>query len=290
MFYGIIGPRGGLTRIQSEFTQKFSKKDVAGIQREFSKAKGGLFVLYEERTRQTVTKDGKPVYKKKDGKYLKTADGKRVPMKRTKLTVGKVGVGQREVLYKRGKRIRASQGFVARTKRELVDGYAVQVLEPQYKGEMKFKHKMFLTGATILDTVRRLKLPFTPAQMKRNKWIGISTEIEIAVMQGNVRLFDPALTAFAYTDVLSDFALDLGKAIRFKLADHGYRFTSLVTLYELAEEFPEFEDKLLFAGSKPRRPVENLDSIFPEFEGMDTLSRKSPQAPKVFIRLNIQPY
>ena len=289
VFYGIQGPKGGIQKIKSQHAQKFTKKDLQSLNQILKKTGSKNFVIYEEQAKEAVRKGGKIQYRTKDGRLEYDKKGKPIPIKKIKITGASAKKKQRPVLFEQGQRVRELDlGFRPRTARERVDAQLLTMVEPQAKGGPKFTKEIFLTGKTIRETVKNLHVPISIKDMKRQGLTGLDVETEIKFYG---IAMDP-VTSYARVETLANFTSDVSRAIRFKLCDHGYRFTSLVELTRIYEKVlandaqAHLAPKILKVG-KLRRKVVDLLPIFPEKNGSPIWPKSSKQSPRVSIRLNI---
>lgn len=296
VFYGIRDSSGKITKIPAQYPQKFSKKDLEGLNKSVKQSDGKNFIFYEEITKQPVTETVKkkvkgkikvvkrPKARKKQGRVLKQ-DGKTVFERKTKITYSQAKKEQRPILVTRGKRVRALDiGFKKGDKRARVDASLLKMVDFRRQGQAEYPGKaILLEGETIRDTLNNVILPITLKQMK--KYHAIRVDGWLYAQREGRNVIEP-VSFGVDVQVISDFGQQIATAIRYRLADYGYRFTSLVKLYDLSEEHPDYADAILKVG-KDNKPVEALKPIFPENEFGYPEARSS--GIKVSIRLNIQP-
>lgn len=287
VFYGIKGVKGKIKKIKSGYPQKYSKVDQKGLQDILNKSGEKNFVVYEELTNEAVKKGNKVEYRSSGGKFLRDKKGKKIPVYKTKITGAHTKRPQRAVLMERGKRIRElSLGFRKMSKRERVDAELLTMIEPQRDpDEGKFKKEIFLQGNTIRDTIKNVNVPISIADMRRQKLSGLRVEGRIYFKGMDI----DNMEFMTKIPRLADFPVEVAKAIRFKLGDHGYRFTSLVELYKLAKEFPKYRRAILNVGVHPPKPVKLLTPVFPETAGRPRWPLSERQD-LVSVRLNITGY
>lgn len=285
--FGMKSPTGKVTMIETEEPQPFSKEDLARLRKELKGADPERFVLYEEYTHM-IKRDskGRKLYRRRfdsrtqEEYIVKDEEGRPIPLKRVKLTGGKLGKEQRPVLFERGKFVRALDiGHRIHTRREMVDNRLLTV----FKADAEWSDEYFLEGETIRETLKNMTTNISLKDWKLQEIERINFQIVV-----KIRGYDP-IAVFGSTAVeeevfnlgqvrdktirfgdksfvLANFANDVARAIRYRFADHGLRFTSLVNLYEISKKLTEARQHDLAhtvrnpdVGTLPEPPREMMD-------------------------------
>ncbi len=284
VFYGFKDKKGRVRPLSTKHAQKFAKKDLAGLQQILKQAKTPTnLIYYEELSREAMRdKKGAIQYRKKDGRFLRDKNGKKIPLRKTKITYAQTKKKQAPILRAGGRNLRALDlGYQKRKVHERPT--AEHLVYPATK-KKPWSQEIVLLGETLKDALRNVQIPMTLKTFHKEAPDGLR-------VQGRLKVSDtgePLIAIFhTVVETLANFGREVARTIRFKLADQGYRFTSLVKLYELAEENPESAKKILKVG-KDRKPVEQLTPIFSENEfGHPERSQTAKGAPKVSIVLSI---
>lgn len=273
-FYG-VKIKGKVTRIDTEFSQGYSAKEFQAIQ---DSIQGENFTVYEELTGQRARDEKGKLRFRKDSRGKDTLE----PYFKTKLSVGKVAVPQRRLTVLKGK-VTRGRGFHARSRRELVDDMLLTVLKPATtRTKQPWNKELEFTGPTLRDTIRHLRSGITVRDMQRHKATAIHVEGVLRIT-GLAVFYEDPITFHAYLTHPDDFVIEVSKAIRFRLADHGYRFTSLVALRTLADLYPNQAREIMRVGAHPGKPVSKLLPLFPEHKGKTI----EPRTPRVFVRMKL---
>lgn len=273
--------------IETEEPQPFSKEDLVRLRKELKGADPERFVLYEEYTHM-IKRDskGRKLYRRRfdsrtqEEYIVKDEEGRPIPLKRVKLTGGKLGKEQRPVLFEKGKFVRALDiGHRVHTRREMVDNRLLTV----FKADAEWSDEYFLEGETIRETLKNMTTNISLKDWKLQEIERINFQIVV-----KIRGYDP-IAVFGSTAVeeevfnlgqvrdktirfgdksfvLANFANDVARAIRYRFADHGLRFTSLVNLYEISKKLTEARQHDLAhtvrnpdVGTLPEPPREMMD-------------------------------
>ncbi len=246
--------------IQSEEPQNFSKKDLALIRKELKGSDPEKFVLYEEYTRQIkLDSKGRKLYRKRfdartqEEYYVLDEKGKKIPLRRVKLTGGKPKKPQRPVLYEKGAFVRALDiGHREHTRREMVDNRLLTV----FKADAEWSEDYFLEGDTIRETLKNMTTNISLKDWKLQEIERINFQVvvkikgydPIAVFGSSVveeevmnlgQVKDKTIKFGDKSFILANFSNDVARAIRYRFADHGLRFTSLVNLYDISKRLAE---------------------------------------------------
>lgn len=284
VFYGIKSKNGKIKPLSLKSPQKFAKKDLSGLNRILKEAKSpNDFVYYEELTREALRdKAGKIQYRKKDGRFLRDKNGKKIPLRKTKVTYAQAKKKQAPILRARGRDIRALDlGFQKRKSHERPTAEHLVYPATQKK---PWSQEIVLLGETLKDALRSVHIPMTLKTFNRQAPDGLRVQGRLKVTETG----EPLIAIFhLVVETLANFGREVARTIRFKLADQGYRFTSLVKLEELAEENPESAAKIMKVG-KDRKSVYKLEPIFSENEfGHPERPQTAKGQPKVSIVLSI---
>jgi hypothetical protein len=259
IFYAVKKTKDGkskITRIQSFDAQTFSKKDLEGLKKSVVEGRG-KFIAYEQITGKSRKVAGEVVYKTykdKKGvvKHRLDKNKKKIPLKQTKLTFGKVGALQRPVLFKGGKRVHATDlGFRSRGKRQIVDNRLLTVL-PLSTAKRIHKATITLKGQTIHENVRRIVHGITIKGLKRAGYTGIHAHGEIRIKRKGEKDFVLPISTKTTTPV--NLSTAISTAIRRKLAQNDLYFTREADLEDVQDE--ERKD-----AKREKRPVKNLKMI-----------------------------
>lgn len=311
-------PTGKITVIQSDEPQNFSKGDLTRIRKELKGSDPQKFVLYEEYTHM-IKRDskGRKLYRKRfdyrtqEEYFVKDDQGRKIPLKRVRLTGGKLGKPQRPVLYEKGKFVRALDiGHREHTRREMVDNRLLTV----FKADAEWSDEYFLEGETIRETLKNMTTNISLKNWKLQEIERINFQVVVkirgydpiavfgssAVEEEIFRLGQTKDKTIRFADksyILANFSNDVARAIRYRFADHGLRFTSLVNLYEISKRLAEAKqhdlahtvrnpdlgtlpepERELSDGRilKPTRitvPVTKLNPIFPETQSHKDVPR-----------------
>lgn len=254
VFYAVKTGKGRPKKIPSDYPQAFSKKDKDALQKNLSQSGAENFVAYERKTREYL--------KDKHGKIKTRKDkttGKMIKVRKTKLSGHRRGTKERPVIIRRKKgkySIKRSDFlFRARTKRETVEAQKLKVLDLLPKKEAIFSKEIFLRGPSVFATLKNVRLAINPRQLRRHRANAIYVEGTIRIYKNRklihaVNFYPPPFRddypelqvgakQLAIVRRLSDFSAQISKLIRYKLADLGYRFTSLITLQNYQDEILE---------------------------------------------------
>ncbi len=289
VLYALRGPRGGVKPLTTTL-QAFSRSDVDGFNRVLSSSDGKNFVLYEQLGR-AIQKDarGRPLYRTKDGKPLLDAKGRKVALREVKLTARKRPAKQRPVVFAIGRTVKKKvhdYAFRKRSKREQVDAKLARIIPLKTSKEKDvYSDEIHLSGDTIFDTIKNLRPSVDGKDMKK---AGIAS----LWVEGVVRVREPsgalaaALTFSVQVKSLWNFAQVIAKEVRFKLADVGYRFTSLSDLKSLQSSMDAAgkQSDIMRLGFT-RKKVETLTPMRPETKKGQP--RKGAPARTVSISLKI---
>lgn len=258
--FGMKSPKGKITVIQTEEVQKFSKAELNLIRKELKGTDPEKFVLYEEYTHE-IKRDsrGRKLYRKRfDARTQEEYDvldeqGRKIPLKRVRLTGGKLGKPQRPVLYEKGKFVRAMDiGHRLHSRREMVDNRLLTV----FKADAEWSDEYFLQGETIRETLKNMTTNISLKDWKLQEIERINFQVVVkirgydpiavfgstVVEEGVLNLGQVKDKTIKYGDksfILANFSNDVARSIRYRLADHGLRFTSLVNLYEISSRLAE---------------------------------------------------
>lgn len=287
IYYGIQGPKGKVSPISIKYTQKFSKRDLAGLNRIIKDAKSPKdFIYYEELTREVARDEKNKVKYRKRGKKFIRVGGKKVPEKKTKITFAKSSRKQQPILRVKGKTVRGLD--LTYRKRSLKDRPRAEFFVKPTTGRKAWSQEIFLTGKTIYDTINKIQVPITLKEYKKIAPDGL------AVM-GRVKVTIPGKETVVYTfhtivKILANFAGAVSHVIRVALANHGLRFTSMVDLAAIAEDSPDAEEEI-FAVGRNAIPADTLEPIYQENEfGYPKRKRGTGKdAPKISVALSISP-
>lgn len=253
-------PTGKVTVIQAEEPQKFSKEDLTRIRKELKGTDPEKFVLYEEYTRE-IKRDskGRKLYRKRfdartqEEYFVLDEQGRKIPLKRVKLTGGRPTKPQRPVLYEKGQFLRALDiGHRTHTRREMVDNRLLTV----FKADAEWSEEYFLEGETIRETLKNMTTNISLKDWKLQEIERINFQVVV-----KIRGYDPIAVfgssvveeevlnlgqtrdkTIKYGDksyILANFSNDVARSIRYRFADHGLRFTSLVNLYDISKRLAE---------------------------------------------------
>ena len=200
-----------------------------------------------------------------------------------KITFAQAKKKQAPILRSLGRNIRALDiGFQERKPHERPQ--AAYIVQPASKSK-PWSQEIYFQGDTLKDTLRQVHIPMTLKAFKKKAPDGLRVTGRLKIERSG----DEAMIVIfhAIVPTLANFGREVSQAARFKLADQGYRFTSLVELHRLAEENPEYAKKILFVG-KDRKPVENLEPIFPENDfGYPQHPKTAKASPRVSVVLSI---
>lgn len=286
VLYAIKDAKGKLTRIPFEDSQKYSVKDKQGLNAAFQAGGPKQFIVYEEMTKDVKRdKNGNIIYRMKAGRYLlDSVTRKKIPLRKTKLTYAKSKNEQKPVLVI-GKKTRSLDiGFRKRAKRERPQA---KHLIPLATSRKKWSQEIAIYGDTLKETCNKIQVPLSLAEFRKHAKDGLGVQGRIKIVTNGDETIIPFRTS---VDVLANFAKDVSQAMRYALSDHGLRFTSLVTLQDLASENPDMEEVLMYVG-RAKRAVESLSPIFGENEdGEQIQSQTARNAPRVSVVLSIQPF
>lgn len=275
--------KGKLTRISVDDAQKYSAKDLQGLNAALRAGAPKSFVFYEEMTKE-VKRDAKGniIYRMKGGRPILDSKRKKVPLRKTKITYAKAKREQKPVLFT-GKKTRALDfGFQKRSKRERPQAKHIVTLATHRK---KWSQEIALFGDTLKEACNQIQVPMTLAEFKTKAPDGLGVNGRIKIdMDGDTTIIPFRTTV----DVMANFSREVSQSMRYALADHGLRFTSLLALEELALENPEMEEEILTVGRAKRSAV-SLMPIFAEFEGAPTIRQTSKKAPRVSVVLSVEP-
>lgn len=273
--YGIKTAQGKI-KVLPMPAQDYLKKDLDGLNKALSKSKNDTIVLYEHLT----TKVEKGLYKKRLDKK-----GRRVPLRKVKLSFKKSTGKQRPVLFSVGRKVKRIQQdflFRKRTIREEVDLKLARIIPMAEKNV--YTKEINIEGATIFSTIKNIKPGISTADFKKNK-------INSIWVEGVVRIRNPdgSLShAMRFSKAISQlwqFSKEIAKEVRHKLADVGYRFTSLAELESIEQEMEDegIEAQVLRIGVL-RKHAKTLIPIRPE----DSKGRVMKGKPAYSVSLSLK--
>lgn len=227
-----LGLKSGkkLTKITAEYSQKYSKREFSVLKKYLNRVGINHFVLHEALTSDSVIGvDGKPVLTKSKKRGVA---GK--PLYKTKLVAPRLSKAKvRPIEYRRGKKFSEIDfGFHVRSRREVVDASLFHIpLSPKKKYSKKFA----LTGDTIKEAVKKIRPGVSAHTLNKHKKIlRVDGVIYIPVKDEKTgKMRTDAITFGVKVDMLVNFTNKISQAIRFRLADYGYRFTSMATLNKI---------------------------------------------------------
>ena len=285
--FGVKPVKGKIAVIPSEEPQGFAKEDLSRIRKELAGSKPDTFVLYEEYTKR-IKRDskGNKLYLKKfdprtqEEYFALDEAGKKIPLKSVKLTGGRPDKPQRPVMYVDGKFTRAIDiGHRTHTRREMVDNKLLTVFRP----DGNWSQDYFLEGDTIRETLKNMNVDIMLKNWKLQEIERINFQVTVkirgydpisvfgssVVEEEVLRLGQTRDKTIKYGDksyILANFVNDVARSIRYRFADHGLRFTSLVNLYDISKRLAEAKEHDLAhtvrnpdMGTLPSPPRELMD-------------------------------
>ncbi len=185
--YAVKSPRGALKKLSS-MDQKFAKADLTGFNGILARTDGKHFVLYEQLSSEVLKVSGKVQYRTKDGMPELDARGRKIPLKRVKLTYKQRPAKQRPVVFEIGrtaKKVVTDYAFRKQTKREQVDAKLARILPLKASKEKPvFSKESHLQGDTIFETLKNVRPGIDGKTLKKRELTGLWVE-------GVIRIRDP---------------------------------------------------------------------------------------------------
>lgn len=260
IYYGLKSPKGKITKIESEYSQRFFKSDLDGLKRSLKEGSPNGYIVAQQFTRTPIkVKVGKKweiKYKTHEGNIVFDAAGNPIKMYRYKLTALRASKGQRRVLMSTAGYVHAvDKGFPLHPTRAIKSavkkGTKLVPVGYDRKGKLKQSGDIVLRGATIKDTVEGLKPSIGSRDMIRKGITGLGVDGHVDLhrplnpySKGSAEYFhrqawidgiwgnhENRVIKFGIKiDRLANFSDALSTAIRGAISAQGLRFTSLVNL------------------------------------------------------------